>query len=216
MTSAVAYRQVGARATVLGSFDSLENIVSSPLPDGAECWVIENSSVYRFDKSSSESADGLRIVAPIAGGGRWYQLPINPIRITSATVVAGATSGNVSAGARVVATVLRNVPIGSSLIMYGTFSGQPPTTAGASLEFSMNSASSPGAPVLVSRSEFFEDTATRRTWSAAAFTGPLAQAQAWVAVRLVFQSLVATAVVTNFPPDHASLTVMAVPTIPKV
>lgn len=216
MISAVAYRQVGARATVLGAFDSLENIVSSPLPDGAECWVIENSSVYRFDKSSAEVADGLRVVAPIAGGGRWYRLPIAPIQITSATVAAGATNSNVSAGIRLVTTVLRNVPIGSSLIMYGTFSGQPPTVAGASLEFAMNSASSPGAPVLVPRSEFFEDTATRRAWSAAAFTGPLAQAQTWIAVRLTFQSLVATAVVTNFPPDHASLTVMVVPAIPKV
>jgi hypothetical protein len=217
ISAAVAYRQVGARATVLGATDSLENIVSSPLPDGAECWVIENSSVYRFDKASAQTADGVRVVAPIAGGGRWHQLPVTPLQITSASPSAGSISAaNLSAGVRIVAVVMRNVPVGSSLLVYGTLSAQPPSVAGGSLEFSLNSSQNPGAPTLISRSEFFEDIATRRSWSAACFTAPFAQAQTWICVRLIFQSLAATAMTMNFPPDQASLTVMVLPPLTKV
>lgn len=210
-----AYRQVGARATLLGASDSLENIVSSPLPDGAECWVIENSSVYRFDKASTEAANGTRIVAPIAGGGRWYRTPIAPIKIASTSLSYGAFSGNTSGAVRVGGLILREIPIGSSVLMYGTFSGQPPTIDGASAQFTYQSSQTPAVQT-VTRSRFFESDATRRAFAASGFLGPFNVALSWLYVRLSFQSLVATSMTFLFPPDQCSLTVMALPPLTKV
>jgi hypothetical protein len=213
--SATAYRQVGARATLLGADDSLENIVSSPLPDGAECWVIENASVYRFDKASTEAPNGTRIVAPIAGGGRWYRMPIAPILMTSSSLSYGSFSGNTSGGIRVGGAILRNVPIGSSVLMYGTFSGQPPTADGASVQFTYQSSQTPAAQT-VPRSLFFEATATRRSFATSGFLGPFNVALSWLYVRLSLQSLVANSMTFLFPPDQCSLTVMALPPLTKV
>lgn len=215
MQSAAAYRQVGARSTLLGAVDSLENIVSSPLPDGAECWVIENASVYRFDKSSAETADGTRIVAPIAGGGRWFRLPIAPLLMTTASLSYGSFSGNTSGAIRIGGAILRNIPIGSSVLMYGTFSGQPPTVDGASAQFTYQSSQTPASQT-VTRSRFFESDATRRAFAASGFLGPFNVALSWLYVRLSFQSLVATSMTFLFPPDQASLTVMALPPLAKV
>jgi hypothetical protein len=53
----------------VASGESLTNINTGPIPDGAQCFVIENRRLYRFRKSSVAVAD--TIVVPIAGGGRW-------------------------------------------------------------------------------------------------------------------------------------------------
>lgn len=215
--AAVAYRQVGARSTVLGAVDSLENIVSSPLPDGAECWVIENASVYRLDKASTVAPAGAQIVAPIAGGGRWYRLAVSPIQIQSVSAPYGFISTNTSTtpGTRLVPVVFLDIPSGSSVIAYGTFSGQPPTVAGGILQITYQSSANTTLQVMP-RSGFLEDTATRRSFAASGFLGPFATALSWLHVRLNFQSLVATAVTVQFPPDQASLTVMVVPPLTKV
>jgi hypothetical protein len=215
MQSATAYRQVGARSTLLGAVDSLENIVSSPLPDGSECWVIENASVYRFDKSSTETADGTRVVAPIAGGGRWFRLPIAPLLMTSSSLSFGSVSGNVSGGIRIAGAILRNIPIGSSVLMYGTFSGQPPSVDGGAALLTYQTSQNTAIQT-VTRSQFFEATATRRAFTASGFLGPFNVALSWIYVRLSFQSLVATSMTFLFPPDQASLTVMALPPLTKV
>lgn len=213
--AATALRQVGMRATRLGATDSLENIVSSPLPDGAQCWVLESSAVYRFDKNSSEVADGLRIVAPIAGGGRWYLMPISPSRISSSSVAFGSFSGNAIAGIRLITTILRNVPSGSSVLAFGTFSGQPPTVDGGDAFLSYQSSASP-AIQNVTRSLFFEATATRRAFTCAGFIGPFNQDLAWLIVRVSFASLVVNTMTFAFPPDQASVTAMTVPPLTKV
>lgn len=56
-----------------GSGDDIANIVSSELPDGAQCFVISNRTNYRFRKHSTLAASGTAVIAPIAGGGRWVQ-----------------------------------------------------------------------------------------------------------------------------------------------
>jgi hypothetical protein len=74
--SAVAYRLIGPRAVLSGSpvGDSLDNVNTSPLPDGAICWVVSELDLFVFRKRSSSLADGINIVAPAAGGpGRWFR-----------------------------------------------------------------------------------------------------------------------------------------------
>jgi hypothetical protein len=213
--AATALRQVGVRATRLGATDSLENIVSSPLPDGAQCWVIENSAVYRFDKNSSEAADGLRIVAPIAGGGRWYLMPISPSRISSSSAALGSFTANAVASLRIIMTILRNIPAGSSVLAFGTFSGQPPTVDGGDAFLSYQSSVTPAIQNMT-RSLFFEATATRRAFTCAGFIGPFNQDVSWLIVRVSFASLVANPMTFAFPPDHASVTAMTVPPLTKV
>jgi len=56
-----------------GSGDDIANIVSSELPDGAQCFVISNRTLYRFRKFSTIAASGTVVIAPNAGGGRWVQ-----------------------------------------------------------------------------------------------------------------------------------------------
>jgi len=59
--------------TAPASGDDLGNIVTSELPDGAQCFVIENRTLYRFRKFSSLAASGTSVIAPNAGGGRWVK-----------------------------------------------------------------------------------------------------------------------------------------------
>jgi hypothetical protein len=70
--SAVAYRPL-IRASVgsPGNGEDIANINTAPLPDGAECYVTENRSMYRLAKFSTLVASGTTIIAPNAGGGRW-------------------------------------------------------------------------------------------------------------------------------------------------
>lgn len=214
--SSTAYRQLGMRTRRLGAVDSLENIVSSPLPNGAECWVVEDAAVYRFDKESSETADGEQIIAPIAGGGRWYRMPFSPSTIAATSVKFGAITANTSGGGiRIVGAIVRNVPSGQSFLAQGTFSCQPPTVAGASIFIGYQSSANMTFQT-VARSAFFEDTATRRSFACAGFVGPFNQDLSWIYVRVVFESLVATAVPIVFPQDQASIVLMTLPPLPKV
>lgn len=52
--------------------DDIANIITSPLPDGCECFVTENRSTYRFAKFSTRAASGTTVIAPNGGGGRWF------------------------------------------------------------------------------------------------------------------------------------------------
>lgn len=69
--AAVGYRLLAPRASLSGTGDSLNNIITSPLPDGAQCFVTANRTLYILDKTSTAAADGSTIIAPIGGAGRW-------------------------------------------------------------------------------------------------------------------------------------------------
>lgn len=73
-----ALRVLDSAVTLAGDPESsLEGINTYELPDGALVYSIENQVLYRFNRSSTATADGDRIVAPTAGPGRWDKTP-NP------------------------------------------------------------------------------------------------------------------------------------------
>ena len=74
--AAIAYRLLAPRAFVLGDGDgdSLQNVNTAPLPNGALCWVNENSSLYRLDKFSAAASAPDAVIVPGSGPGRWVAL----------------------------------------------------------------------------------------------------------------------------------------------
>lgn len=71
--SDVNLRILGSRERISGSPPSfsLENIITNLLPDGAVCWVQSAQAEFRFYREDTTAADGIDIIAPIAGPGRW-------------------------------------------------------------------------------------------------------------------------------------------------
>lgn len=66
-------------AVVLGTgiADSLQNIDTTIVPDGACCWVIENETLYRLNKSTAPFGQGN--IAPASGPGHWVALSGNAL-----------------------------------------------------------------------------------------------------------------------------------------
>jgi hypothetical protein len=81
-----------------GSGDDIANIVTNELPDGAQCFVTGNRTLYRFRKFSSVAVSGEVIIAPIAGGGRWVQEGL-PSGAVAAFVTATTTLNTTDASA---------------------------------------------------------------------------------------------------------------------
>lgn len=69
----VGARHLSARQVTVGHSDSLVNTYGRTLPDGAQCWVVEEQANYRFLKSSELHADGTFVVMPVDGQGRWVR-----------------------------------------------------------------------------------------------------------------------------------------------
>jgi len=75
-TAATALRLLAPRAFVLGTGDpdSLQNVNTTELPNGSLCWVNENSTLYRLNKTSSAASAPTSIIVPGSGPGRWFAL----------------------------------------------------------------------------------------------------------------------------------------------
>lgn len=71
--SSVPNRILGAVGTRLGLSDSLENINTTTLDDGAFCYVTSAHLHFELHRDSTASPDGVTIIAPIAGPGRWVE-----------------------------------------------------------------------------------------------------------------------------------------------
>lgn len=71
--SSVALRHIGSRAVLLGNGDSesLQNIDTTNLDDGALCYVTEFASYYMLDKALSDAPIADVIIVPASGPGRW-------------------------------------------------------------------------------------------------------------------------------------------------
>jgi hypothetical protein len=66
--AAFAYRLLTSRAALTGD-DGLDAINTTPLHDGA--LILVGGALYRLDQGSTATPDGLTVVAPLAGPGRW-------------------------------------------------------------------------------------------------------------------------------------------------
>jgi hypothetical protein len=53
---------------------ALAAVGSSNRADGDALLVLSSNTFYRFDSASAASADGLRVVAPASGSGRWFRV----------------------------------------------------------------------------------------------------------------------------------------------
>src|SRR6187551_3801707 len=78
INSSVTERLLGTRAVATGSpvGDSLENVNTTTLDEGARCYVATGPGAgeWQLQKTSATAADGTTIVAPAAGGsGRWFK-----------------------------------------------------------------------------------------------------------------------------------------------
>jgi hypothetical protein len=91
--ASVDTRILGPRARVLGFSDSdaLQNIITTELPNGSLCYVIENQSLYVLHKDSTDTPSGTKVVQPLAGPGRWVLLvsPVDPNLAWQSEVVTG-------------------------------------------------------------------------------------------------------------------------------
>lgn len=80
---------------------ALENLNTAVLGDGALCYVSEGAGKgpWQLDKNSTDAANGVTIVAPISGPGRWYlqQQVLSPTIVdTSRTAATEAQTGEQS------------------------------------------------------------------------------------------------------------------------
>src|SRR3972149_1466858 len=75
--SSVALRLLGTRDTIAGDPRfALQSIDTTILKNGALVYVIENTSYYGLSRNDNSTvADGVNVVAPDAGPGRWFREP---------------------------------------------------------------------------------------------------------------------------------------------
>lgn len=70
-----AYPVFAVASVSAGSaLDNLVGIDTTPLSSGVRAWVIPTSSLYVLDVDSTAAADGVNVVAPTTGPGRWFLL----------------------------------------------------------------------------------------------------------------------------------------------
>jgi hypothetical protein len=69
---------MGPRATLLGATNALENVNTTPLPNGSLCWVTGEQDLFVLVKTSTAAADGTNVIEPIAGPGRWFRFSQAP------------------------------------------------------------------------------------------------------------------------------------------
>jgi hypothetical protein len=79
--AATTLRLLAPRANLLGTgdSDSLQNVDTTELPNGALCWVNANATLYRLDSLSVAASAPDAIIVPASGPGRWIALSINAL-----------------------------------------------------------------------------------------------------------------------------------------
>jgi hypothetical protein len=71
-----------------GNPDSLQNVITTDLPNGAECFVIEDRTLYRLNKTLTVTPPGG--IQPVGGPGRWVP-DFGPTGPTGPTGTSGST-----------------------------------------------------------------------------------------------------------------------------
>lgn len=110
MPSPYPQQRILAPRTVLvgnGNPNALENILVDPYPDGAECYVLDQDSLYILDKFASTAVSPPDVIATARGAsapGRWVKypagggggaLPIDIVERIGLIIDPGSTSGRV-------------------------------------------------------------------------------------------------------------------------
>lgn len=195
--SAVAYRQLSPRARALGFGDSgaLQNVITHPLPDGAECFVTSIRATFRLNKQSTAAAQGEFIVQPVAGPGRWIRqdgafYAVNAVELTGALNIPGASE------TPVVTLSFSNVPAGRSLIVegYASLLQVGAGTIGLKIATRENGT---GAFVDVPRSLYNSNVIERVTLRTMTYTDPFPAALSQLEVQLIFVNGSASAQTLN-------------------
>lgn len=115
----VTLRTLAPRATVSGEGDSLENIIPANLPNGAQCWVQSQAAAYRYQRSSVLVPNGVNIVAPINGVGRWIQeSPLDPdvVNVRSLSDLPAPVAGVISLAAGTCYQIHGMVDVGANTL----------------------------------------------------------------------------------------------------
>lgn len=99
--SSVPSRILGACSTPLGLGDSLENLNTTTLDDGALCYVTSLHGHFELHRDSTATPNGTTVVMPIAGPGRWIilgsggaQLAFVTPNLTTLAALAGYPNGS--------------------------------------------------------------------------------------------------------------------------
>lgn len=195
--SAVAYRQISPRARALGFADSgaLQNVITDPLPDGAECYVTSIRATFRLNKQSTAASQGEYVIPPVGGPGRWIRqdgalYAVNAIELTDTLNIPGA-------GETTVLTLsFSNVPAGRSLIVEGYASLLQVGAGTIGLKIATRENGS-GAFVDVPRSLYNSNVIERVTLKTMTYTDPFADALSQLEVRLIFVNGSASAQTLN-------------------
>ncbi len=76
-----------------GLSNSLANVNTSELPNGATCYVIEDAALWVLDKDSTQAGITGYVVTPINGVGRWFRQQTSETKAPPAQMVgAGSNS----------------------------------------------------------------------------------------------------------------------------
>lgn len=183
---AVAYRQISPRVRALGFGDSgaLQNVITDPLPDGAECYITSIRATFRLDKQSAAAAQGEYVIPPVGGPGRWIRqdgalYSVNAVELTGALNIPGA-------GETTVLTLsFSDVPAGRSLIVegYASLLQVGAGTIGLKIATRENGV---GVFVDVPRSLYSSNVIERVTLKTMTHTDPFPNALTQLEVRLIF------------------------------
>jgi hypothetical protein len=184
--AATAYRQISPRARALGFGDpgALQNVITDPLPDGAECYVTSIRATFRLDKGSAAAAQGEYVIPPVGGPGRWIRqdgalYAVNATELTALLSLPGA------AETTVLTLSFSNVPAGRSLIVegYASLLQVGAGTIGIKIATRENGT---GAFVDVPRSLFNSNVIERVTLKTLTYTDPFPAALSQLEVRMIF------------------------------
>jgi hypothetical protein len=72
--------------------NSLQNINTTKLPDGASCYVIEDAAFWVLDKGSSTGAITGEVLVPGSGPGRWFRQSTSSTQAPGVQVVSSDTN----------------------------------------------------------------------------------------------------------------------------
>ncbi len=116
--------------------DSLENVNTNVLGDGAICYVESGpgQGEWQLQKASTDTPDGTTIVAPTAGPGRWFikslpgaitppSMPLPAPILT--TLIQGAIPGTIATFVPYLGDYLYTISFFCGLIHTGLYAGAP-------------------------------------------------------------------------------------------